>query len=377
MKKQNQVVGFNFDEPVNPYGDRLFLMAVIGLLAWGLLMVFSSSFVMAFETYRDPYFFLRQHLLRLGIGVLLLIFAFKIDYRRFQFFSLIALFIGLAVLVIVLFNGASVHRWLTIGGIRFQPSEFARIALILYLANWCARNASRLKESFTGFLIPLSWVITFTALVMVEPSYSAGLMLLISGLIILILAGAKWWHLVVAGLPVIPAGALLAIAQPYRVKRLLSFMDPHADPLGSNYQAIQSEIAVGSGQLWGIGFGMSGQKSDFLPEAHCDFIFSILCEERGFIGAAIVILLFILFLWRGIRIAMRAPDQFGFLLAGGLTVSVTLFAFVNIAVTVGLLPVTGLPLPFISYGGSALVANLIACGLILNVSRFAIPPGRR
>ncbi|MBU1651876.1 FtsW/RodA/SpoVE family cell cycle protein, partial [bacterium] len=143
MKKQNQVVGFNFDEPVNPYGDRLFLMAVIGLLAWGLLMVFSSSFVMAFETYRDPYFFLRQHLLRLGIGVLLLIFAFKIDYRRFQFFSLIALFIGLAVLVIVLFNGASVHRWLTIGGIRFQPSEFARIALILYLANWCARNASR------------------------------------------------------------------------------------------------------------------------------------------------------------------------------------------------------------------------------------------
>jgi len=377
VKKQNQVVGFNFDDPVNPFGDRLFLIAVIGLLAWGVLMVFSSSFFMAFETYRDPYYFLRQHLVRLIAGVILMIFAFKIDYRRFHFFSLIALFAGLLALAAVMFNGASVHRWLSIAGIRIQPSEFARIALILYLADWCGRNSSRMKESFTGFLIPLIWLILFTVLVMIEPSYSAGAMLFISGLTILILAGAKWWHLITVGLPLIPAGIYMALAQPYRVRRIFSFLDPDADPLGSNYQAIQSKIAIGSGQLWGLGFGMSGQKSDFLPEAHCDFIFSILCEERGFIGASIVILLLIIFLWRGIRIALQAPDQFGFLLAGGLTVSISLFAFINIAVTLGLLPVTGLPLPFISYGGSALVVNLIASGLILNVSRFAIPPGRQ
>jgi cell division protein FtsW len=199
-------------------------------------------------------------------------------------------------------------------------------------------------------------------------------MMLLACFLLLFFAGARWKHLAITALPLIPAGIGVAILEPYRLKRVLSFLNPLSDPQGADYQSIQSLIAVGSGQIFGVGIGSSGQKNQFLPEAHCDFIYSILCEEMGFIGGILLLGLFFLFVWRGIKVAMRAPDQFGFLLAGGLTFSIALFILMNISVALGVVPVTGLPLPFISYGGSALLANLTACGVILNVSRHTHSP---
>jgi cell division protein FtsW len=188
------------------------------------------------------------------------------------------------------------------------------------------------------------------------------------------LAGARIKHIAYSIVAILPVGVMVAAMEPYFWRRVKSFFDPTADPQGIGYQSNQSLIAIGSGKIFGVGMGMSLQKNDFLPEAHCDFIFSILCEEKGFAGAMIVLALFFLFVWRGFKIARTAPDPFGFLLAGGLMFSIVLFTLVNISVALGLIPVTGLPLPFISYGGSALIANLGACGVILNISRHAQSP---
>lgn len=371
--RRSRVLSLDARQPGSCRGDRLFILTVVGLCATGILMVYSSSFHKAFETYRDPFFFLKEHLVRLGIGSLLFLLAYHVDYHRLRRLSLLPFLIGLALLVWVLISGSGVHRWLTISGVTLQPSEFARLALIVYLADWCSRNSRRLQQSWSGFLFTALLIAATAGLVMVEPSYSAAVMILASGGLLLVLAGVRWRYLFTVLLPAGPLALYLAIVEPYRLKRILSFMDPLSDPQGAGYHALQSKIAVGSGQIWGVGFGLSGQKFHFLPEAHCDFVFSILCEERGFIGAVFVLALFTIFVWRGIRIAMRAPDQFGFLLVGGLVLSIALFALVNIAVTLAVLPVTGLPLPFISYGGSALIANLIACGIILNVSRHTDP----
>jgi cell division protein FtsW len=352
------------------------MLALLGLCVVGVLMVFSSSFVKAFETYRDPYFYLKQHLVRLAIGSFCFMLAYRIDYHRLQRISILPLLICVIALIWVLVAGTGIRRWLNVFGVLLQPSEFARIALIVYLADWIARNAKEFRTSFKAYGFTLIMIVIVSGLVVIEPSYSAAAMIAASAGAVLVLAGTKWRYLLATLFPIVPVAAHLGISQPYRLTRWLSFLDPGSDPLGSGYQSLQSKIAVGSGQIWGLGFGMSGQKSHFLPEAHCDFVFSIFCEERGFIGAVFVLFLFIIFLWRGIKIAMQSPDQFGYLLASGLTLSIALLAFVNIGVTLGLLPVTGLPLPFISYGGSALIANLTACGIIMNVSRHAIPRGK-
>ncbi len=372
----NKVLGFGFDDSEG-HGDRLFMLALFGLCAVGVLLVFSSSFVKAFETYRDPYFFLKNHLYRLGIGLALCFAAYRLDYRRLHRWSIIPLLIAVAALIWVLFAGSGINRWITILGVRLQPSEFARIALVIYLADWSSRNAQRLQESYKAFLFMIAFIAIIAGLVVIEPSYSAAAVIVISAGLVLFLAGAKWLHLSSVLIPAIPIALVVAVLKSYRLDRVLSYFNPADDPLGAGYHLLQSKIAVGSGKLWGLGFGMSGQKFHFLPEAHCDFIFSILCEERGFIGAILVIFLFVLLLWRGIRIALKCPDQFGFLMAAGLTLSISILAFVNIAVTIGVLPVTGLPLPFISYGGSALIANLIACGVILNISQHQSSAGSK
>lgn len=372
--QKRPIVGFNPPKSGSIYGDRLFIFAVFILCITGILMVYSASFYKAFETFRDPYYFLKGHLMRLSVGLLCFFIAYRMDYHFLRRWSIIPLLITIIALIFVLFAGSGVNRWFSVGGITLQPSEFARIALVVYLADWCSRNSNRLRQPWNGFTFTLSLILFVTILVVIEPSYSASVMILLSGLLLLVLAGAKWLHLFATTLPALPMTIYLALLEPYRLKRILTFLNPLSDPQGAGYQSLQSKIAIGSGQIWGLGFGMSGQKFAFLPESYCDFIFSILCEERGFIGASLIILLFILFFWRGIRIAVRAQDQFGFLLAGGLVISIALFALVNIGVALGSLPVTGLPLPFISYGGSALIANLIACGLILNVSRHSDSP---
>jgi len=365
---ESKIFGLSISES-SGHGDRLFMLALAGLCITGILMVFSSTFFKAFEAYRDPYFFLRQHLYRFGIGLALCIAAYRFDYRNLKRWSIIPLFLAVVALIWVLFSGDAVNRWITILGIRLQPSEFARIALVIYLADWCSRNQKRLHESYKAFLFTMAIVVIVAGLVVIEPSYSAASVIALSAGIVLYLAGARWHHMGSVLLPALPVGLYVATLKSYRISRVLSFLDPASDPQGSGYQSLQSKIAVGSGKIWGLGFGMSGQKFHFLPEAHCDFIFSILCEEKGFIGAIVIILLYVIFLWRGINIALKCPDQFGFLLAAGLSISISVLAFINIAVTLGVLPVTGLPLPYISYGGSALIVNMVAAGIILNISR--------
>ncbi len=373
----SKIIGFSFGT-AGGHGDRLFKLALFGLCLTGVLMVFSSTFAKAFEAHRDPYFYLKQHSLRLGIGFVLFMIISRFDYHHLRRWSIIPLLLAIIALILVLFSGDSVNRWISIFGVRLQPSEFARIALIVYLADWCARRSDFLRESYKAFLFAISVIALVAGLVVIEPSYSAASLIIMSAGVVLFLAGARWHHIASVMLPAIPVGIYLAVVKSYRLDRIISFLNPTSDPLGAGYQSIQSKIAVGSGKMFGTGFGMSGQKSHFLPEAHCDFIFSILCEERGFIGAILVVSLFVLFLWRGIRIALNAPDQYGFLLASGLTLTISILAFINIAVTLGLLPVTGLPLPFISYGGSAIIANMIACGIILNISRqIPVKRGRK
>lgn len=372
--KSSAVFDLDSREAPSRHGDRLFLLALSLLCVAGLVMVYSASFSKGLEVYRDPFYYLKEHALRLGIGAMLFFFAYQWDYHRYRRWSLWLLAGCLVLLIAVLFVGSGAHRWIRLLGLTVQPSEFARVALVVYLADWCSRHSHRLQKDWRAYLFAVSSLLIPVGLVVLEPSFSASAMMALAGFALLFFAGARFKHLWMTILPALPLGLGIAILEPYRLKRILTFFNPLADPQGAGYQSNQSLIAVGSGQIFGVGLGWSGQKNQFLPEAHCDFIYSILCEELGFIGGAIILILFLLLVWRGLKIARHAPDQFGFLLAGGLAFSIILFILANVGVALGLVPVTGLPLPFISFGGSALIANLTACGIILNVSRHAQSP---
>lgn len=366
--------GFDGMEAPSRHGDRLFIIAVVMLCAVGLVLVYSASFVKGFVMFRDPFHFLKDHAIRLVMGTFFFFAAYRIDYHNLRQRGLWLLLLCMLFLIAVLFVGSGARRWINLFGVTVQPSEFTRIALVIYLADWCSRHSRKLQENWRVYVFAVLIILLPASLVVIEPSFSAAVLITLAGLLMLFLAGARLKHLGITALPVVVIGAIVAVQAPYRMRRLLAFLDPLADPQGIGYHSHQSLIAVGSGQILGVGMGMSGQKNLFLPEAHCDFIFSILCEEKGFIGGAALLLLFFLFTWRGFRIARKAPDQFGFLLAGGLTFSIVLFILTNISVSLALMPVTGLPLPFVSYGGSALIANLTACGIILNVSRHTQSP---
>jgi cell division protein FtsW len=366
--------GFDGMETPSRHGDRLFIITVALLCTVGLVLVYSASFVKGFDMFRDPFHFLKEHAIRLALGAFLFLLAYRVDYHNLRQRGLWLLLLCILLLIVVLFVGSGARRWISLFGVTVQPSEFARIALVIYLADWCSRHSRRLQENWHAYAFAVLIILLPVSLVVVEPSFSAAAMITLAGFLVLFFAGARLKHLWITALPVAVIGIIVALQAPYRMRRLLAFLDPLADPQGIGYHSHQSLIAVGSGQIFGVGMGMSGQKNLFLPEAHCDFIFSILCEEKGFIGGAALLLLFFLFTWRGFHIARKAPDQFGFLLAGGLTFSIVLFILTNVAVALALVPVTGLPLPFVSYGGSALIANLTACGVILNVSRHTQSP---
>lgn len=368
--QRNPILDFDSSDPPSRHGDKLFAISLISLCAIGLLMVYSASFYMARETYHDPFHFMKDHAIRLGIGALFFLITYTVDYHRLRGWSRWILGGCLVLLMMALVMGTGARRW--VFGI--QPSEFARVALILYLADWCSRHSRRLQEDWQAYAIGMCIIAVPVSLVVIEPSFSASSMIALGGVMVLFLAGARLRDLAYTVLPAVPVALVVAIMKPYRVRRIFAFLHPDADPLGASYHTIQSLIAVGSGQLFGVGPGASGQKNQFLPEAHCDFIYSILCEEWGFLGGMLLLILFFIFIWRGIKIALKAPDQFGFLMAAGLVCSIGLFTLAHLLVALGLAPVTGLPLPFVSYGGSALIANMAACGVILNISRHAQSP---
>jgi cell division protein FtsW len=268
-------------------------------------------------------------------------------------------------------NGST--RWL----FGIQPSEIAKLAVILFFAYSLSKRKDQLSSFWKGLLPYLLLLGIFAALLMLEPHFSGTVVLVCIGGVILFVSGAKMQHLMSIGVPAVFAGAFLIFTSEYRMKRVTAFFDPFQDKLGDGWQIIQSLYAIGSGGIFGLGLGRSRQKFLYIPEPHNDFIFSILCEELGFIGAVITILLFAALIWRGIKIAMNAPDTFGSLIAVGITTLIAVEVIINIAVVTSSMPVTGMPLPFFSYGGTALFAIMCCMGIMLNISRYSNKGGRK
>lgn len=360
-------------KPKSP--DFVIFFAVIALLAIGVVMVYSSSAVAARVNFDDSYYFLKRQLVWAVLGLLAMLFTLSVDYHAWRGLAKPIMIATLFLLVLVLVPGLGkvvngARRWLGFGSLYLQPSEIAKLAMIIFTSASLARNQDKIA-SFTKGLVPqLLMLLVVFGLILKEPDLGTALAVGGTVFILLFTAGARISHLASLGL----AGALGVVAaiivEPYRLRRLFAFSDPWADPLDSGYHIIQSLYAIGSGGLFGVGLGRSREKFLYLPEPHTDFIFAILGEELGLIGTVTVIVLFFLFAWRGLKVAIAAPDIFGSILAAGLTSMIIVQALMNIAVVTASMPVTGIPLPFVSFGGSALIFTLAGVGILLNISRF-------
>jgi cell division protein FtsW len=365
------------DDAVQRRSSRAFflLLAVIVVLNLvGLVMVLSASSVTAhYENGSSWYYFIRQAIW-LTIGGVALVLAMQIDYHRWQRWAPHLLVIAIGMLVLVLVVGVEVNgskRWLGIADLGIQPSEFAKLAVIIFGADLLARRGDRIGRTDIT-LRPLIVVLAITGgLVMLQPNLGTTLILSSIVLTLLFVAGTPLRSLGSIFALGATAGLALAVAAPYRRSRLLAFLDPWKDPQNTGYQTIQSLVGTASGGVWGVGLGASRAKWGFLPFAHTDFIFAVIAEELGLIGALTTLFLFLAFGVLGVSTAMRAPDLFGTLIAAGVTAWITVQAFVNIGAVLGVLPITGVPLPFISFGGSSMVATMFAAGLLLNVARQA------
>ncbi|NFO30342.1 stage V sporulation protein E [Clostridium botulinum] len=346
--------------------------SVVLLLAVGVVMVYSASSYYAMFKNNDSMYFLKRQLVWAVLGIIVLCTTMSIDYHKIKKYTL-WLMIGCIPLLLVVFlfpgvNGA--QRWIQIGPMSFQPSELAKYVVVLFLAKGIEMKGDGIKNFSTG-IVPYLFVSgIYAALVLAEKNLSIASVIMIVTFIVLFSAGGRIKHLfgIVAPL-MVSAAVLFTVGEPYRRARMLNFVDPWKDPTGNGYQLIQSFYALGAGGITGLGLGQSRQKTLYMPEPHNDFIFAIIGEELGLIGCLCIITLFVVFIWRGIKVAMSAKDTYGTLLAIGITSVVAVQSLINIAVVTGSMPVTGVPLPFISYGGTSLVINMAAMGVLLNISR--------
>jgi len=351
--------------------DFVLFATIMLLVAIGVVMVYSaSSYTSAFKL-DDPEFYLKKQLLWACIGFVFMITAIKIDYHIFKKYTGFLMLITVVLLLVVFafedINGA--RRWIPLGFAGIQPSEIAKYAIVLYMAKSLDQKGEKVRTFFKG-IVPYLLVSGFYAgLILIEPNLSIASVIMIVTVIILFAVGAKFIHLFSIGATLVAAVGVLTVTSAYRRARLMSFMHPFKDSQGDGYQLVQSLLALGSGGVTGAGIGQSRQKCLYIPEPWTDFIFPIICEELGLIGGIFIILLFVIFVWRGIKIAVTAKDMYGTILGIGITSIIAVQAIINIAVVTGSMPVTGVPLPFISYGGSALVFNMFAMGILLNVSR--------
>jgi cell division protein FtsW len=355
--------------------DYLLLASTIALLVLGSLMVYSASFVVAHNEYSDDAYFLNRQLMWIAVGALGLLVVMRVDYRRWRVLSLPIMFgcIGLLVLVLVPGIGTTSYgavRWLRVGGVQIQPSEIAKLALVLYLADWLSRRGS-LVGGFAKGLLPFAIIVGIVAtLVEVQPDLGTTAIIVATSACVFFVAGANLFHIAVLGIGATGAGmALLAHLSGYQLERIRAFLDPWSNVQGSGWHTAQGLIALGSGGVVGHGLGNGLQKAYWLPNAHTDAIFAIIGEELGFVGCIGVLGLFAILSWRGFLIAWRAPDPFARLFATGLTCLLTLQALVNVAVVTNSLPYTGVTLPLVSFGGSSTVISMLAIGLLLNISR--------
>src|SRR5438067_6896950 len=357
--------------------DRVLFIATILLVALSVVMVYSASAPVALERYgRASLFLIKQGMWAL-LGVAMLNIVMRIDYRAYRqpAFLWTALAFVVFALVAVYFrapvNGA--RRWFAVGGIGIQPSELAKLVAIFFIAALLERRMHRIDDVAYA-LLPIGIVVlALVALILPEPDFGTSMSLLLIAAVMVFAAGLNYRYVAGVVLCALPALYIVVMGSAYRRRRTLAFLNPWDDPLGDGFQIIQSLIAVGTGGVWGRGLMNGVQKLFYLPEPHTDFIYAAIAEELGLAGATIVVICFSLVAWRGMRIALRAPDSFGAFIALGLTTMVAVQAFLNISVVLGLLPTKGTPLPFVSFGGSSLLINLIGMGVLLNVSQH-VPP---
>jgi cell division protein FtsW len=353
----------------------LFLVVVV-LLAGGVVMVYSASAILATERFDDPWFFLKKQLFWAVCGFAALWAAMVTDYRRWRplVLPLLAGAFVLLVLVLVPPFGQSINgtrRWLRWGAVSFQPTELAKLALVLYLADFLARRQAVIGSFPRGILPPLTITGAVAGLILLQPDLGSSVALTAVVACMLFVAGARVHHMALIAAAAVPVVVLAVLGASYRLRRVFAFLDPWADPRGAGFQIIQSYLALGGGGTLGRGLGESKQKLFYLPEPHTDFIFAIVGEELGFAGALLVVGLFGMLLWRGTRVGLRVADPFGALVAFGITAMLSTQALVNLGVVVGLLPTKGLPLPFVSFGGSSLIVAMAGVGLLLSISQHA------
>ena len=354
--------------------DMWLFGAALVLVSIGVVMVYSASAILAADRFGDPHYFLKRQLFWALLGLGGLWAALAVDYRVLERVALPLLGVAALLLVLVLvpafgqaINGT--RRWLRLGGVSFQPVELAKLAFVIYLARFLSRRGEAVQGFWGGAVPPAVIGGVLAALVLRQPDLGNSMTLLALAFTLLFLAGARPRHLLLLAAPALPLLAVAVYLAPYRWRRILAFLNPESDPRGRGFQIIQSFLAIGSGGLLGRGLGGSKQKLFYLPEPHTDFVFAVIAEELGLIGGVTVIALFMVLIWRGLRAGLRAPDRFGAYLALGLTTMLATEALVNLGVVTGSLPTKGLPLPFVSFGGSALFMTLLSTGILLNISQ--------
>ncbi len=357
--------------------DRILFLATILLVGLSLLMVYSASAMLAQERYQQPYLFLTKQAMWAVLGLSFLAVVMRIDYRTYREPVFIWSSLGLVGigLVAVLFSPPvnNARRWFALGGLGIQPSELAKLSAIFFIAALLERRMHRINEvrySLTPIAIAVGLLVT---LILLEPDFGTSVTLVLIAAAMVFAAGLNYRFISTAALTLLPLVALVAVAEPYRRSRLLAFLNPWDDPLNTDFQIIQSLLAVGTGGISGRGLMNGVQKLFYLPYPHTDFIYAVISEELGLIGATLVLGCFCVIAWRGLRVSVAAPDKFGALLAIGLTTMVAAQALMNISVVLGLVPTKGIPLPFVSAGGSSLLVNLIGMGVLLNVSQHGSP----
>ena len=365
-------------EPVRLSVDPVLLGAVLALVSLGLVMVYSASAVIAAEKQGNGFYFLERQLLAAGVGLVVMATAVRLGYRRLARLAYPMLLLSIVLLVLVLVPGVGTvvggaRRWLRLPGLSLQPAEIAKFTWVVYLAYSLAKKREKVATFSIGFLPHLLLAGLLVALCMAEPDFGSSVELLVLLFILLFAAGTKVSYLVGSVLLALPMAYAAIAHSPYRLKRIMAFLDPWAHRHDIGYQVAQSLISVGSGGLFGLGLGESRQKLFFLPEAHTDFIFSIIGEELGLLGAVATIVLYGIVVWRGTRAALRAPETFGTYLGLGLTAMLGFQAAVNMSVAMGMLPTKGLTLPFVSYGGCSLVISMAAAGVLLSLSASSAP----
>jgi len=359
--------------------DKVLLILTLVLVLVGVMMIYSASNVIAIKKFGEGSYFLVKQLIWVTIGMSMLWLASRVHYRHLQRAVIPLTILSLILLGVVLIpsigqeiNGA--RRWLRVGSIVFQPSEFAKLSLIIYLAHYLTKGPEKVQGFVYGLLPVLAITGLGVLLILVEPDLGTAVTLALVVVSLLFIGGARPRHLMILGLSALPVLAYLILGTEYRRQRWLTYLDPWRDPSDAGFQIIQSFLAFGSGGEFGVGLGEGRQKLFFLPYPHTDFIFSVIGEELGLVGTLSILFCFVLLVWRGLKLATRVEDPFGQFLAAGITLMIGLATLINLAVVTGLLPTKGLPLPFVSYGGSSLVANLVGVGILLSISRHREVP---